>query len=350
MFKKFKALAATTAAVGLLGLALSGCSTAEKAATEADCGTDKIFCIGLVTDIGKVDDKSFNQSAWEGAQEAATANSGFAKYVETQDPKDYAANIALFADAGYNTIVTVGFLMADATEIAAEKYPDVKFIGVDQFNGGTTANYSGLIFPEDKAGFIVGYLGGYLTTTGKTAAIAGGPDSIPPVRKFIEGFVAGVEYASQEQGKSYPKASSVYYTGANAFNDPAWGASTAQQYLDQDFDVVFSAGGKTGNGGLARVAQKSGAYCIGVDTDQWGTVPESQACLVTSAMKLIPQGVVALIDQVIKGTFAGGNFVGDVGAAPYHDFDATIPADVKDKVADVTAKVISGEIETGVAQ
>jgi len=331
LFKKFKKIAAATAAAGLLGLALSACSTAEKAASEADCGTETGFCIGLVTDIGKVDDKSFNQSAWEGAQEAAAANNGFAKYVETQDPKDYADNIALFADAGYNVIVTVGFLMAEATTIAAEKYPDVKFIGVDQFNGGAAANYSGLIFPEDKAGFIVGYLGGYLTKTGKTAAIAGGPDSIPPVRKFIEGFVA-------------------YYTGANAFNDPAWGASTAQQYLDQDVDVIFSAGGKTGNGGLARTAQKAGAYCIGVDTDQWDTVPEAQACLVTSAMKLIPQGVVALIGQVKAGTFAGGNFLGDVGAAPYHDFDSTIPADVKEKVAALTAKIISGEVATGVAQ
>jgi len=350
LFKKFKTIVAVVAAAGLLGITLSACSSSEKAITEADCGTEGAFCIGLVTDIGKVDDKSFNQSAWEGAQEAATANNGFAKYVETQDPKDYAANIALFADAGYNAIVTVGFLMAEATTVAAEKYPNVKFIGVDQFNGGTAANYSGLIFPEDKAGFIVGYLGGYLTKTGKTAAIAGGPDSIPPVRKFIEGFVAGVAYASEEQGKSYPKASSVYYTGANAFQDPAWGASTAQQYLDQDVDVIFSAGGKTGNGGLARVAQKAGAYCIGVDTDQWETVPEAQACLVTSAMKLIPQGVVALVAQVKDGTFAGGNFVGDVGAAPYHDFDATIPADVKEKVAALTAKIISGEVATGVAQ
>jgi basic membrane protein A len=238
--------------------------------------------------------------------------------------------------------------MAEATAVASEKYPDVKFIGVDQFYAGSAANYSGLIFPEDKAGFIVGYLGGYLTTSGKTAAIAGGPDSIPPVRKFIEGFVAGVGYAAKEQGKNFPKASSVYYTGANAFQDPAWGASTAQQYLDQNYDVIFSAGGKTGNGGLARTAQKSGAYCIGVDTDQWGTVPEAQACLVTSAMKLIPQGVVALVGQVKDGSFAGGNYVGDVGAAPYHDFDSKIPSEVKTKVEEVTAKVISGEIATGV--
>jgi len=343
MKKRFFALLAVTVLIA------TGCSSSsDKAVDESVCGTEDGFCIGLVTDIGKVDDKSFNQSAWEGAQDSASINGGFAKYVETQDPKDYAANIALFAEAGYNVIVTVGFLMAEATAVASEKYPDVKFIGVDQFYAGSAANYSGLIFPEDKAGFIVGYLGGYLTTSGKTAAIAGGPDSIPPVRKFIEGFVAGVGYAAKEQGKNFPKASSVYYTGANAFQDPAWGASTAQQYLDQDDDVIFSAGGKTGNGGLARTAQKSGAYCIGVDTDQWETVPEAQACLVTSAMKLIPQGVVALVGQVKDGSFAGGNYVGDVGAAPYHDFDSKIPSEVKTKVEAVTAKVISGEIATGV--
>jgi len=341
MKKRFFALLAVTVLIA------TGCSSSsDKAVDESVCGTEDGFCIGLVTDIGKVDDKSFNQSAWEGAQEAASINGGFAKYVETQDPKDYAANIALFAEAGYNVIVTVGFLMAEATAVASEKYPDVKFIGVDQFYAGSAANYSGLIFPEDKAGFIVGYLGGYLTTSGKTAAIAGGPDSIPPVRKFIEGFVAGVGYAAKEQGKNFPKASSVYYTGANAFQDPAWGASTAQQYLDQNYDVIFSAGGKTGNGGLARTAQKSGAYCIGVDTDQWETVPEAQACLVTSAMKLIPQGVVALVGKVKDGSFAGGNYVGDVGAAPYHDFDSKIPSEVKTKVEEVTAKVISGEIAT----
>ena len=345
MNKRIYALIAATV------LIVTGCSSSsDKAIDETICGTADGFCIGLVTDIGKVDDKSFNQSAWEGTQQAATENGAFAKYVETQDPKDYAANIGLFADAGYNVIVTVGFLMADATTAAAAKYPDVKFIGVDQFNGGTAANYSGLIFPEDKAGFIVGYLGGYLTTTGKTAAIAGGPDSIPPVRKFIEGFASGVAYAAAELGKSYPKASTVYYTGANAFNDPAWGASTAQQYLDQDYDVIFAAGGKTGNGGLARIAQKAGAYCIGVDIDQWGTVTEAQACLVTSAMKLIPQGVAALIGKAKDASFEGGNFVGDVAAAPFHDFDSKIDAAIKTKVEEVTAKVLSGEIPTGVTQ
>ena len=336
--------------VSLFGLA--GCSSSSDNAgvpTEADCGQETALCIGLVTDIGKVDDKSFNQSAWEGAQAAAEEFNGLAKYVETQDPKDYATNIGLFADKSYDIIVTVGFLMADATAAAAEVYPDVNFIGVDQFYGGDLKNYTGLGFPEDKAGFIVGYLGGYLTKSGKTAAIAGGPDSIPPVRKFIEGFREGVTYAAKEQGKSYPTASTVYYTGANAFNDPAWGASTAAQYLTQGYDVIFSAGGKTGNGGLARVAQQDGAYCIGVDTDQWGTVPEAQNCLVTSAMKLIPEGVIDLVRKVQDGSFPGGYYLGDVAAAPYHDFDSEISDDVKAKVENVTKKVLDGTIPTNVA-
>lgn len=341
-----KRIIAGVAAIAIAALSFS--AGPASAAGESSCGTAAGFCVGLVTDVGKVDDKSFNQSAWEGAQSAAKSLGGFSKYIETQDPKDYATNIGLFADAGYNVIVTVGFLMADASAAAAVKYPNIKFIGVDQFNGSPATNYTGLIFPEDKAGFIVGYLAGYLTKTGKTAAIAGGPSSIPPVRKFIEGFAAGTAYAAKELKKTYPKSSTVYYTGANAFNDPAWGASTAAQYLSQGYDVIFAAGGKTGNGGLARIAKKKGAFCIGVDTDQWTTVPEAQACLVTSAMKNIPAGVIALVKSAKADKFPGGNFLGTVAAAPYHALASKVPASVQGKVKAMTAKVISGAVKTGV--
>jgi basic membrane protein A and related proteins len=342
-----KRLIATVAAFAIATLGFS--AAPASAIDESACGNGG-FCVGLVTDVGKVDDKSFNQSAWEGAQAAAKSLHGFSKYIETQDPKDYASNIQLFADANYNVIVTVGFLMADATAAAAKAYPNIKFIGVDQFNGSTAKNYTGLVFPEDKAGFIVGYLAGYLTKTGKTAAIAGGPSSIPPVRKFIEGFQMGVAYSAAEQKKSLAKASTVYYTGANAFNDPAWGASTAAQYLSQGYDVIFAAGGKTGNGGLARIAKKKGAFCIGVDTDQWGTVPEAQPCLVTSAMKNIPAGVIDLINQVKAGKFKGGNYVGTVAAAPYHALASKVSAAVQAKVKALSAKVIAGTVKTGVKQ
>tara|TARA_B110000503_G_scaffold143086_1_gene242509 strand:+ start:5294 stop:6343 length:1050 start_codon:yes stop_codon:yes gene_type:complete len=348
LFKKFKALAATTAAVGLLGLALSGCSTAEKAATEADCGTDKIFCIGVVTDLGKVDDKSFNQAAWEGAVAGAESIGGFAKFVETTDSKDYAKNIALFGDKGYNVIVTVGFLMAEATIAAAEVYPDVKFVGVDQFNGSATTNVTGLIFDEDRAGFLAGYLAGNLTVSDKIGGVLGMKE-VPPVRKFGEGYEAGIAYAAKELGKTI-KTSVIYHAaGDTAFNDPAWGASTSSQLLGQGYDVIFGAGGNTGNGAITKVAQTAGAFCIGVDIDQWNTVPEAQPCLVTSAEKKLVKGVTDLVIAANNGTITGGNFVGEVGLSPYHDLSSAVSAEIQDKVAAITDRIVSGSLATGVA-
>lgn len=346
----FKRIATIVAALSISLFGLVGCSSDSEesaAITEADCGTEGAFCIGLVTDTGKVDDKSFNQSAWEGAVAGAESVGGFAKYIETIDPKDYATNIAQFADNGYNVIIGVGFLMAEAMTTAANQYPDIKFIGVDQFQGTALPNLTGLVFPEDKAGFLAGYLAGQLTTSGKTGAVLG-TEVVPPVRYFGEGFRNGVAYAAQELGKSYPETRLVYHAPDNAFNDPAWGAATAKQLLSQGYDVIFGAGGNTGNGALLEIAKTPGAYCIGVDADQWGTLPEAQPCLVTSAMKLIDKGVATLIEQASAGSIAGGNFFGEVGLAPYHDFDSKIAQDIKDKVAALTPQVLDGTVATGV--
>jgi basic membrane protein A len=112
--------------------------------------------------------------------------------------------------------------------------------------------------------------------------------------------------------------------------------------------VIFGAGGNTGNGALLRIAKKKGVYCIGVDADQWGTLPEARPCLVTSAMKLIDKGVATLIRQADRGTIKGGNFFGNVGLAPYHDFASKIPASVQNKVKALTPKVLKGTVPTGV--
>jgi basic membrane protein A len=111
--------------------------------------------------------------------------------------------------------------------------------------------------------------------------------------------------------------------------------------------VIFGAGGKTGNGALIEVAGNAGLFCIGVDDDQWNTVPEAHACLISSAMKLITPGVFDLIKLSQDGKFVGGNFVGPVGLAPYHDFDSTIPQAVKDKITEIDAGLKDGSITTG---
>lgn len=148
-------------------------ATGETAGS-GDCSDADVLCVGLVTDVGEVDDKSFNQSAWEGAQQAAQdLGAAEVNYVETKDAKDYGANIDLFATQGYDIIVTVGFAMGEATIAAAETYPDIYFIGVDQFQGDTVPNLAGLVFNEDQAGYLAGVLAASMSESGTIASVLG---------------------------------------------------------------------------------------------------------------------------------------------------------------------------------
>lgn len=327
-------------------LALSACSGSSEA-TDDNCASEEQFCIGLVTDTGKVDDKSFNQSAWEGAVAAADETGGFAQYVETIDSKDYASNIQLFTDKAYDVIVTVGFLMAEASVIAAEANPDTVFIGVDQFQEATVPNLVGLIFPEDQAGYAAGFLAAKISATGKLGQVLG--LEIAPVQKFALGFEAGAKAAN-----SAVEVVTVYHPfEGEGFNNPEWGANEASKQLGQGVDVIFGAGGETGNGALREIAKAEGAgesiFCIGVDADQWNTVPEAQPCLVTSAMKLITLGVSDLIKAAKEGTATGGNFVGKTDLASYHDFASKIDSAIQDEVAAIVAGLKDGSIQTGVS-
>lgn len=318
--------------------------TEEPAAEDEGCASEEVFCVGLVTDVGEIDDKSFNQSAWEGVLRAETELGAQVDFIETQDAKDYATNIGLFADNGYDVIVTVGFALGTATLEAAAKYPNVQFIGVDQFQGEAVANVAGLIFSEDKAGFLAGALAAMLSESGTVAAVLG-TNLVPPVVAFKEGYEAGARYINADINLI-----STYHPGGLdvAFTDPEWGATTAAQAIDTNgADVVFGAGGKTGNGALIEVASREGVYCIGVDSDQWETVPEAHPCLVSSAMKLITPGVFDLISAAQSDSFPSGNFVGSVGLAPFHDFDAQIPQEVKDRLAEIDAGLQDGSITTG---
>jgi basic membrane protein A len=334
------------AASGEEGVAEEAAPTEESMEEEAaagDCSSDELFCVGLVTDVGEVDDKSFNQSAWEGVQGAESDLGAQVQFIETADAKDYAANIGLFADEGYDVIVTVGFALGQATIEAAATYPDIDFIGVDQFQAETVDNVAGIIFPEDQSGFLAGALAGMLSESGTIAAVLG-TDLVPPVVAFKEGYENGALYINPDINLI-----STYHPGGLdvAFTDPEWGASTAKQAIDQGADVIFGAGGKTGNGALIEVAGNESLYCIGVDTDQWETVPEAHSCLVSSAMKLITPAVFDVIQASQDGSFPSGNFVGDVGLAPFHDFDSEISDEIKARLEEIKAGLLDGSISTG---
>ena len=324
--------------------------------TAPDCTKTTVFCVGVVTDVGKVDDKSFNQSAWEGVQQAKTDGvADWVQYIETTDSKDYAKNINTFADAGYDVIVTVGFNLTDPTFAAAQTYPNTKFIGVDQslsadatHPGWPLANLVGLVFPEDQAGFLVGALGAMMSTSHKIGAVCG-TDVVPPVWRYGEGYRAGAAYADSLNGTT-TEVFVVYHSDVGfdkTFTDPEWGATTADSMIANGADVIFGAGGKTGNGAVTEAAQK-GVYAIGVDDDQYNTLPEAAARMLSSAMKLIKPGVSGLIKAAKDGTWASGNFTGAVGLAPYHDLASSVPDAVKTSMDTITANVLSGALQTGV--
>lgn len=307
--------------------------------------------IGLVTDVGRVNDRSFNQSAWEGVLQACEqfglAEGEDCRYIETQDPADYGDNIQQFIEGGFNVVVSVGFALGEATATAAQENPDVMFIGVDQFQGETIPNLTGLVFNEDQSGFLAGALAAQLSQTGQIASVLG-TDLVPPVVAFGEGFELGAQYINPDI-----QVSTTYHPGGldQAFVDPEWGAATARQALDQGADVVFGAGGLTGNGALQEVATAEGAgesvFCIGVDTDQWETLEAARPCLVSSAMKLITPGVVELITMANEENFPGGNYFGGAGLAPFHDFEDVIPQEVKDRLTEIDAALKDGSLETG---
>lgn len=323
----------------------TGATPAPARPTEADCPKPEVLCVGLVTDVGEIDDKSFNQSAWEGVKRAEAELGAIVNYVETKDAKDYDANIALFTEKGYDVIVTVGFALGEATAKAAKENPNVKFIGVDQFQAEEIPNVAGLIFAEDKAGFLAGVLAAGMSKSNKIAAVLG-TNLVPPVVAFKEGYENGAKYLKPDI-----QVISTYHPGGldTAFTDPKWGADQAKLAIDQGADVIFGAGGKTGNGALIETAANAdkGVYCIGVDTDQWETVPEARPCLISSAMKLITPGVFDLIKKAQEGNFPSGNYVGEVGLAPFHDFEDKIPADLKAKIAEVDKGLRDGSISTG---
>ena len=204
-------------------------------------------------------------------------------------------------------------------------------------------NVIGLIFHEDQSGFLAGALAAQMTKTGTIAAVLG-TDLIPPVVAFKEGYEAGAKYINPAIN-----IISTYHPGGLdvAFTDPEWGATTAAQAIQNGADIVFGAGGKTGNGALGEVAKHAGLYCIGVDTDQWDTVPEAHPCLISSAMKLITPSLFGLLKDAKAGTFPAGNFYGAAGLAPYHDFDSAIPQPVKDKITEIGTGLLDGSITTG---
>ena len=293
------------------------------------------FKVGFVTDVGGVNDQSFNQSAWEGLQRFGKEAGADVSYIESRDESNYAPNIDTFADQNCDLIWGVGFMLGDAFAQAGKDYPKHQFAIVDYAYSPDQVpnkNVTGVVFAAEQCSFLVGYIAGKMTKTGKVGHING--IASPTMESFAVGYYAGVLTANpnvQIMGQ---------YSGS--FGDPAAGKNIANQYFADGADIIYSAAGATGNGAI-EAAREQNKWAIGVDMDQNYIAPNN---VLTSALKRVDNALYDVSDMARKGTLQGGStLLYDLknNGVGYATTGNHIPKNVIDEVEAIKAKIIAGQ-------
>ena len=287
--------------------------------------------IGLITDVGGVNDGSFNQSSWEGLEKAGEDLGVTVNYLESATDADYQPNMETFVDEDYDLIISVGYMLADATKEAAEANPDTKFAIIDD-SSIDLPNVTSLMFKAEQASYLVGYVAGLTTKTNNIGFVVGMTNET--MNQFGYGYCAGAIDANPDI--------TVQQFNANSFADSATGKSMANTAITNGADIVFQAAGATGLG-VIEACQEAGVYAIGVDSDQSSIAPKT---VLTSAMKRVDTAVYDAVQELIDGKLEGGVETFDLAAggvdiAPSQDL---ISDDVIKAVDDVKEKIISGDV------
>jgi len=338
--------AATTSAETATAAAETTTAATEETATGS--GDASNIRVALVTDVGKINDGTFNQFAFEGLQRAETELGVQIDYIETQQPTDYEKNLEQFSSQNYDLVIGVGFLMGDAIKAIATRYPDVKFAIIDAAPEDAPDNVKPLLFKEDQAGYIVGTMAAMLTQS-NTIGVVAGVEQVPAVQRFVKGYEAGAKAQKAEVN-----VRQVYLP---SFTDPAAGGEAARSQIAEGADVIFGAGGQTGSGAIQAAAQE-GAYVIGVDQDEYNTTfrqgsGEGADKLITSAIKRVDNAVFDTIKSVVDGNYSNEQYVGDaanggVDYADCHDACGVVTSEIKARVDEVKKGLADGTIQTGV--
>lgn len=309
----------------MTGLALTACLSSS------NCFREDVFCAALVTDTLGMEDHGINQDAWAGLQEAKT--SGLVDkvdHIESVDSRDYEKNIAYFASRGYDVIFTSGIALRNATFEVATQYfaaqtqgnPSPIFIGFNQSYEESRPNLVSMIFPEDQMGFAAGVAATQLTKTGIVGAVCE-TSGIDSMWRYCEGFRAGVEFAD-----GTVRAMVIYRDDGDReklFLDEAWGYETGSSLIERGADVIFAAGGVTGQGAL-RAALELGVFAIGAERDQAAALGGTAPGLVTSFYGDARFEVQEAIRRVINGEFSGERVGKILFSAPHPSVDPTLIA------------------------
>lgn len=290
------------------------------------------FKIGMVTDVGGVNDGSFNQSAWEGLQRAGEAFGCEVKYIESKGDADYVPNIESFLDEDYDLIVCVGYMMADAVRDAAELYPDQKFAIIDDASNADLDNVTCMMFEQEQASYLVGLAAGYTTESNIVGFVTGAANET--MNSFGYGYCAGVLDAN-------PDATILQYN-ANNFGDASGGKTAVNTMVTKGADVVFHAAGGTGIG-VIDGCKENKIWAIGVDSDQSPLAPET---ILTSALKRVDNACYDATKKTILGTLEGGVETYDLAAggvdiAPTTD---NLSKDVLEKIEKAKKDIIAGDL------
>ena len=321
-------------AVGLTEIMMSSLLVGCSSKTESN---EDVYKIGMISDTGGVNDESFNQSTWEGlqqAQEKYGKDKVQVKYVESSQEADYTPNIETFVEEDLDLIIGVGYKMAGAIEEASKNYPDVQFAIIDHSYEKQPENVTSLIYEDNTAAYLAGLVAAKKTETNKVAFIGGIKSAT--LDKFEYGFRAGVKAAN-------PKCElTVRYL--NSFSDSALAKSVANQMHKDGVDVIYTAAGAAGTGAI-EAAKENNKMAIGVDVDQSPLAPDN---IISSTMKNVNVSIVNLVGEILEDNYQGGQVIvntlasGGVGLS-----DTTkdhVSKDILDYVNEQAGKIKSGEI------
>ncbi len=367
--KKTLAASAVLTVAGLLaaacGSSTSNTSGSSSASAKPSGGSSSASTAGkflgcMVTDTGGIDDRSFNASSWQGMQEAASANPSkiSVTYLQSTTQSDYTPNINTFISKKCGIVVTVGFLMAQATQTASKANPSDKFAIVDNAYTPAISNVDALLFNTAQDAFQGGYLAAGMSKTGKVATFGG--QKLPTVTIYMDGFYDGVQYYNQKHGTHVSvlgwneSTQNGSFTGD--FTNQTNGQNVTQTFITEGADVIFPVAGNVGLGAAKAVQNadaSAGSQKVNmewVDTD--GCISAAQYCkyFITSVTKGIQNAVKNAVTTAANGSFKGGNYIGTlqnggVALAPYHDFASKVPSSLTSELNTIKQGIINGSIK-----
>ena len=329
-------------------LALAGCGQAPDGGDDGGAQADG--CVRMVTNSGGLEDRSFNQSSWEGLQQAEDEYGVEAEAIVSTGETDLAPNVQQAVDSGCELVVTVGYELAEATLEQAEANPDLAFAIVDEVVEAD--NVKPVVFDTAQASYLAGYLAAGVSKTGVVATFGGGNQ--PPVTLFMDGFVDGVAKYNEVHGTAvralgWDKATQDgSFTGD--FEDVNKGKVLTEGFIDQGADVILPVAGQVGEGAAAAALERGGTSIIWVDSDGYETLAEEfRPVLLTSVLKNTQQAMVEIVGDVVDDAFTNEPYVGTlenggVEIAPFHDLEPLVSPELQGEIEGLRQAVIAGEI------